>query len=64
MTDVIMGSAVDELHTRLTGEPVVALAETMAEQVCGRDRPCRGGVGARSEVRPKRTLDSPCPMAG
>ena len=58
MTDVIAGSAVDELRTRLTEEPVVALAETMAEQVRGWEDLCRGGAGARFEVCPKETLDS------
>ena len=61
MTDVIAGCAVDELRTRLTDEPVVALVETMAEQVCGWDRLCRGGVGARNEVGPTQTLDSVLP---
>lgn len=58
MTDVIAGSAVDELHTRLTEEPAVALAETMAEQGCGWHRLCGGGVGARMKVRPKQNPDS------
>ena len=61
MTNVIACSAVDELRTRLTEEPVVGLVETMAEQVCGCDHLCRGGIGTRIKVCPKRNLDSVLP---
>jgi hypothetical protein len=60
VTDVIAGSALDELRTRLTEEPVVAFAETMAGQVRGWYSRAVAAL-ARFEVCPKQTLDSYLP---